>query len=244
MNRLQAPNPRREQLLGFTKGALALAFLLLSPTYTLASIGTTSGSVLYVDSSNNVNPKLQGDYVSFNVTNDTGSVIADAWVTIGSFTGGFVSLAPNENGIAHLGAMTAGAVKPVFFYLQVDCSSFSAGQCNVAAAQGFTVRLYSGPPTTNQLQSQSFSVTVADTISSSNNTVSTVVISSTSPTLGSIITVTVTGATARMVPAYARPSSPKTRVISTFRARMNFIVYANRAQATAGRDLLEVPEGT
>ena len=241
MNRLQAPNPRREQLLGFAKGALALAFLLLSPTYTLASIGTTSGSVLYVDSSNNVNPKLQGDYVSFNVTNDTGSVIADAWVTIGSFTGGFVSLAPNENGIAHLGAMTAGAVKPVFFYLQVDCSSFSAGQCNVAAAQGFTVRLYSGPPTTNQLQSQSFSVTVADTISSSNNTVSTVVISSTSPTLGSIITVTVTGATGTIGAAKIFYASPETTIdfpATSFRLVATSVTFSGANTGTFANQLL------
>src|SRR3989344_4997168 len=52
--------------------------------------------------------------------------------------------------------------------------------------------------------------------------------------------VTVTGSAKRIVPACARPSAVKIRVIFSFLARMNFIVYANRATAIAGRDLLEV----
>src|SRR3989344_6455922 len=52
--------------------------------------------------------------------------------------------------------------------------------------------------------------------------------------------VTVIGSAKRIVPACARPSAVKIRVIFSFLARMNFILYETRATAIAGRDLLEV----
>lgn len=150
---------------------------------------------MYVDSAGNVNPNLLGNYVSYNVTNDTGAPIADAWVTIGNFTGGFVSLGVNENGIYHVGQMAAGATRTVFFYLNVNCSSFQAGKCNVNTPQSFVVSLYSGPPTTNLLGLQAFSVTVLDTTAASANKVTSIVASSNNPVLGAIVTVTTTGNT-------------------------------------------------
>jgi Bacterial Ig-like domain (group 3)/FG-GAP-like repeat/Domain of unknown function DUF11 len=190
-------------------GLLALlAVGIQSPA--VASVTSTSGNVIYVDTSSNVQPNLLGNYVSYNVTNDTGSPIADAWVTIGSFTGSYVSLAPNETGVTHLGTMAAGATRTVFFYLNVDCSSFSAGQCNVSTLQPFTVRLYSGRPTANLLSSQSFSVTVQETIAAQANKVTTVVTSSNSPTLGALITVTVTGNTGQIGSGKLFYASPET----------------------------------
>ena len=137
--------------------------------------------------------------------------------------------------------MSAGATKPIYFYLQVDCSSFGAGQCNVAAAQGFTVTLFSGPPATNLLQSQAFSLTVSDTISSSNNTVSTVVVSSTSPTLGSIITVTVTGATGTIGAARIFYASPETTVsfpATSFRLVDTSVTFSGANAGTFANQLL------
>src|SRR6267154_1580136 len=190
-------------------GLLALlAVGIQSPA--VASVTSTSGNVIYVDTSSNVQPNLLGNYVSYNVTNDTGSPIADAWVTIGSFTGSYVSLAPNETGVTHLGTMAAGATRTVFFYLNVDCSSFSAGQCNVSTLQPFTVRLYSGRPTANLLSSQSFSVTVQETIAAQANKVTTVVTSSNSPTRGALITVTVTGNTGQIGSGKLFYASPET----------------------------------
>lgn len=223
-----------------------LALLLWLPAAAFGSIASTSGNVIYVDTSNNVSPKLQGNYVSFNVTNDTGSPIADAWVTIGTFTGGFVSLAPSENGIAHLGAMSTGASSAVFFYLQVNCSSFNAGQCNVSAAQGFTVTLYSGPPTSNPLQSQSFSATVSETISSSNNTVSSVTVSTASPTLGSTVNVTVSGSTGTIGSAKTFYASPQTNVTfpaATFRLINTSVTFSGANTGTVTNQLL-VPTST
>src|SRR5882724_4753187 len=190
-------------------GLLALlAVGIQSPA--VASVTSTSGNVIYVDTSSNVQPNLLGNYVSYDVTNDTGSSIADAWVTIGSFTGSYLSLAPNETGVTHLGTMAAGASRTVFFYLNVDCSSFSAGQCNVSTAQPFTVRLYSGRPTANLLSSQSFSATVQETIAAQANKVTTVVTSSNSPTLGALITVTVTGNTGQIGSGKLFYASPET----------------------------------
>jgi uncharacterized repeat protein (TIGR01451 family) len=190
-------------------GLLTVLALALAPA-AVASVSTTSGSILYVDTSSNVQPNLLGNYVSYNVTNDTGSPIADAWVAIGSFTGLYVSLAAHETGMAHLGPMAAGATRTVFFYLNVNCSSFSAGQCNVSTPQPFTVRLYSGRPTTNLLDSQSFSVTVQETIAAQANKVTTVVTSSNSPTLGALITVTVTGNTGQIGSGKLFYASPET----------------------------------
>ena len=180
-----------------TRVALLLIGLLLASAQLCGatSITSTSGNVIYVDSASNVTPNLFGNYVSYNITNDTGAPIADAWVTIGNFAGGFLSLGGNENGLYHLGAMAAGATRTVFFYVDVNCSSFQAGKCNIVTAQTFSVSLYSGPPSTNLLGAQSFSVTVLDTTAASANKVTSVVTSSSSPTLGAIVTVTTSGNT-------------------------------------------------
>src|SRR5215831_1522574 len=189
----RATNDKRALL----RTALLLLSLLIVSTQicSATSITTTSGNVIYVDSAGNVNPNLLGNYVSYNVTNDTGAPIADAWVTIGNFNGGFVSLGVNENGIYHVGQLAAGATRTVFFYLDVDCSTFQAGKCNVNTAQRFVVSLYSGPPTSNLLGSQAFSVTVLDTTAALANKVTSVVASSNNPVLGAIVTVTTTGNT-------------------------------------------------
>ncbi len=174
-----------------------LLFAVSAQICRATSITSSWGNVIYLDTAGNVSPNLLANYVSYNVTNDTGAAITDAWVTLGNFTGGFVSLAPLENGVVHLGPMAAGATRTVYFYLTVDCSSFQSGKCNISTAQNFTVSLYSGPPATNLLGAQTFSVTVQDTTAALANKVNTVVASSTSPILGSIITLTITGNTGK-----------------------------------------------
>jgi hypothetical protein len=72
------------------------------------------------------------------------------------------------------------------------------------------VRLYSGRPTTSLLDSQSFSVTVQETIAAQANKVTTVVTSSNSPTLGALITVTVTGNTGQIGSGKLFYASPET----------------------------------
>ncbi len=189
---------------------LIAAFALCGATALSASVASTSGNVIYVDSSSNVSPNLLGNYVSFLVTNDTVSTISDAWVTAGSFTGSYVTLGVNETGKVHLGPMASGASKTVYFYLNVDCSSFSAGQCNVATPQALSINLYSGPSSANLISTQPFSVTVQETTSAQANKVTTVTTSSTDPILGSLITVTVTGSTGTIGSAKVFYASPQT----------------------------------
>jgi len=205
------------------------------------SITSTWGSVIYLDTAGNVSPNLLANYVSYNVTNDTGAAITDAWVTLGNFTGGFVSLAPLENGIVHLGPMAAGATRTVYFYLTVDCSSFQSGKCNISTAQNFTVNLYSGPPATNLLGAQTFSVTVQDTTAALANKVNTVVASSTSPILGSIITLTITGNTGTIGSANVFYHSPATFITwpaSSFRLYSMSITFSGGNIGTYTNQLL------
>ena len=189
-------NLQRRWLRSWPLALLLLAiFAAPSQSYAVPSITSTSGSVVYVESSSNVQPNLLGNYASFNVTNTSRLDHIRCVGDHGSFTGSYVSLAPNEPGIAHLGTMAAGATRAVFFYLQANCSSFNAGQCNVSTVQPFTVALYSGQPSSNLVTSQAFSVTVQETIAAQSNTVNTVVTSSNDPDLGMLLTVTVTGST-------------------------------------------------
>src|SRR5215510_265629 len=217
------------------------AFLLLALLIVCAqicsatSITTASGNVIYVDSAGNVTPNLLGNYVSYNVTNDTGAPIADAWVTIGNFSGGFVSLGVNENGIYHVGALAAGATRTVFFYLDVDCSSFQAGKCNVNTPQGFVVNLRSGSSTGTVLGSQAFSVTVLDTTAASANKVTSIVASSNNPVLGAIVTVTTTGNTGTIGSSNIFYYSPATYFdwqATSFRLYSTSVTFAAGGSAT------------
>ncbi len=190
---------------------LQLLVLIFIAQLGFGSIASTSGNVLFVDSSGNVSPNLLGNYVSLKVTNGTGSSIADAWVKVDSFTGSYVSLGVNETGLVHIGTMSAGASRTIFIYLNVNCSSFSAGQCDVVTSQPFTAHLYSGPPSLgSQIESQAFSVTVQETTAAQANKVTTVVTSTTDPILGSMVTVTVSGNTGTIGSAKSFYASPET----------------------------------
>src|SRR5436305_2217262 len=128
MNRLCMATRTIARLAGL-RGVVLIALLILGVHVCRAtSIVSTSGNVIYIDSSSNVSPNLLGSYVSFSVTNDTGSAIADAWVTLGSFTGGFLSLRVNENRVYQFGSNSTGANKTVVLYLKLDSSKFAAGR--------------------------------------------------------------------------------------------------------------------
>jgi len=218
-----------------------LLFAVSAQICRATSITSSWGNVIYLDTAGNVSPNLLANYVSYNVTNDTGAAITDAWVTLGNFTGGFVSLAPLENGVVHLGPMAAGATRTVYFYLTVDCSSFQSGKCNISTAQNFTVSLYSGPPATNLLGAQTFSVTIQDTTAALANKVNTVVASSTSPILGSIITLTITGNTGTIGSANVFYHSPATFITwpaSSFRLYSMSITFSGGNTGTYTNQLL------
>ncbi|HEX6184280.1 MAG TPA: hypothetical protein VFZ44_10410 [Pyrinomonadaceae bacterium] len=166
-----------------------LVFAFAGATAHAITITRTSSPVFYYDTS--ITPQLRCMYVSYRVTND-GAYQPDVYANVGSFTGGVISLAPNEDGVVHLGAMNAGESKMAFFYLQ------ATGSGDVATAQSHTVRVYSGNPSAgaSQIGSASFSMSpVLETIKANANKVTTVISGPNPATLGGTLTMTVTGET-------------------------------------------------
>jgi hypothetical protein len=167
---------------------VVLGFGLLAPSQGRAATTVASdyGTQAYIDSGTS-NPTLDGFYVGYTITSSTAQ--SDVWVTIGSFSGGVVALAPNAASTVHLGAMAAGASLPAFFYLQASGAT--------ASAQQQTITVYNGKPNAGGvlLTSASESLTVATTISANANKVTSETVSAVSPELGGSFTVTVQGQT-------------------------------------------------
>lgn len=181
---------------------LCLAALWL-PGWALAAftVTRTSAPLMYIDSG------LNGAYVAYKVTSST--AVADIWVDINSFTGGVVSLAPNEDGIVHLGALSVGQTKAAYFYVQASGAT--------AAAQGHTISVYGARPPGAALASATFSLSsVSETISAAANKVNAVVTGPDPAGLGGVITMTVTGDTGSLGAASILSFSPAT--FTTWRA--------------------------
>src|SRR5437870_5184339 len=83
---------------------LALLAMLCLPSAALAQFTITrvSSPTFYEDAG------LTGMYAGYEITNTSAATYPDLWVDIGNFTGGFVSLAQNEDGITHLGSTAPG----------------------------------------------------------------------------------------------------------------------------------------
>src|SRR4029434_2126083 len=136
----------------------------------------TSSPIFYIDTS--VTPTLQSMYVAYQIRNDSGVSYPDIWVGIDSFSGGIVSLGPTKDGVVHLGAIGPNQTKTAFFYLQASGAT--------AAAQSHTVRVYPTRPPAGQLASQTFRMTLGETIQADPNVVNTVVAGPNHPPLRGI----------------------------------------------------------
>jgi fimbrial isopeptide formation D2 family protein/uncharacterized repeat protein (TIGR01451 family) len=155
-------------------------------TQAQVTITRTSAPKFYIDSG--TSPQLLGTYTSYQITNTGVTTIPDVWVGIGSFTGGVVSLATNEDGVMHLGTLTAGQTKTAFFYLQASGAT--------TVDQTHTISVYPTIPPTTTLATASFTFTdVEETIAASANKVTTTVAGPNPASLGGIMTITVTGET-------------------------------------------------
>ena len=143
----------------------------------------TSSPVFYIDTS--VTPTLQSMYVAYQIRNDSGVSYPDVWAGIDSFSGGVTSLGPTEDGVVHLGAIGPNQTKTAFFYIQASATT--------ALPQSHTVRIYPTRPPAGQLASQTFSMTVEETIQANPNVVITVLAGPNPPQLGGLVTVTVQG---------------------------------------------------
>ena len=168
----------------------ALTFALLfgaMAAQAAITITRTSSPVFYIDTS--ITPPLTGMYASYQITSTTN--VADAWVRAESFTGGVVGLGPNEDGVVHLGALTAGVTKTAFFYLTATSATTSS--------QSHSVVVYDRNPAlvgAASLASGSITISaVQETIKAASNTVTTVVSGPNPAAIGGIMTITVTGGT-------------------------------------------------
>src|SRR5687767_13108518 len=145
---------------------LLRALFLLAPQLSSAVIITRMSSpVFYMDTS--ITPTLQGMYVAYRIENNNGVNYPDIWVRIDSFGGGVISLAPNEDGLVHLGPLAAGQSKTAFFYIQANSAT--------STPQTHTVRVFPDRFASSQLASASFSMTSEDTIQANANKVVTVI---------------------------------------------------------------------
>lgn len=165
--------------------AAALVFCLLSGAASASvSITRTSSPTFYTDFAS-----LNSMYVAYRITNTGATDYPVVYVTVGGFTGGIVSRAINESGVLTLGSLAAGQSKMAFFYLTASATT--------AIAQTHTITVLDGPVGIGTTQlAQNFTFTsVADTISSNSNKVTTTIYGPDPPGIGGIVTVTVTGDT-------------------------------------------------
>src|SRR5579884_351153 len=222
----------------------ANAVLGSSATQNNITITQNYSSVYYVDTK--TSPFPTGFYAAYEITNNSSSDLADVWVTAGNFTGStvYLSLGGNDTGVAHLGPLAAGASKPAYFFLSIDCSSFTSGNCNISTAQGFTVDVYLGPPTDNLLASLTTNdITVFDTIAAAANKVNSGSVSTTTPSIGTTLTVTVTGSTGTIGGSNIFALSPQTSPsfpADSFELIGTSITFSNGGSGTY-TDLLQIP---
>jgi hypothetical protein len=168
---------------------VVVATMLIAPAASHAwEVTRTSAPVLYIDTATN-NGQLFAAYASYRVRNTTGQAQEDVWVRATDFTGGVVGLATHETGLIQVGSMAAGESRAVFVYLGAASAT--------TTAQNHTIRVFDGKPGLDgqQLTSQAFSLTVESRGFNNANKVSSVTTSTSNPSLGARITVTVRGET-------------------------------------------------
>ncbi|WP_263416512.1 choice-of-anchor D domain-containing protein [Terriglobus albidus] len=222
----------------------AYAVLGSSTTQNGITITQNFSSVYYVDTK--TSPYPTGFYAVYNITNNNSTALSDVWVTLGNFAGStvYLSLGGNDTGAAHLGSLAAGATKAAYFFLNVDCSSFTSGNCNISSPQSATADVYLGPPTANLLASLTTNdMTVYDTIAASANKVNSGSVSTTTPSVGSTFTVTVSGSTGSIGGSNIFALSPQTSSSfpsNAFRLTKTSLTFSNGGTGTY-TDMLQIP---
>ncbi|HEX7104366.1 MAG TPA: OmpA family protein [Acidothermaceae bacterium] len=145
-------------------------------------------------------------YAGYRVS--TSAARTDLWVGLSSFTGGALNLAPSQPASQPIGNLGAGTTMPTYFLLTASAAS--------STAQSHVVTVYQGKPGTAGAaelctSTGSFSG-VSDTISASANKIADVTgdgvavsVSTSSPHLGSTVSVTVEGQTGTLGNATGDP---------------------------------------
>lgn len=165
------------------------------------TITRVSDPVLRIDTG--ISPQLTNTYVAYTILNNTGSTINDLWVTIENFTGGFVTLATDENDSFHIG--------PIADTAQIFATFYVTTTGETATTQNHNIVVYEGSPLiTASTCSDTFGYTVAETIQASANQITTVTTLPNPPQLGGEFTITVSGETGVIGGAGVFSASPAT----------------------------------
>ncbi len=149
-------------------------------------------------------PQLTGMYEGIQITNTSGSNYSDLWAQAQNFSGPEISLAPNENGIYHIGPLASGATTWAWFYLNAAGST--------STAETHNIDLYDTIPSLapSPLCAQTFSLTASTDIAASANKVTSVVSGPTPPEIGGVLTITYSGATGTIGAANIFATTPAT----------------------------------
>lgn len=190
--------PRYRSLRSLLLASVGMVSLLIAAPAAQAACGVNgitrvSSPIFYIDTG--INPAPQGMYVAYTVKNNSTSDYPDLWVKVDNFLGTRLSLAPAEDGIAHVGFLASGGTKTVYFYI-VE-SGGSSGKGDLATPQNHTVSLYSTRPdlATSSICSDSFGLTIEETIKAEANKVNSVTFDRSTATLGAAVTMEVDGDT-------------------------------------------------
>lgn len=168
----------------------------------IATLTRVSSPIIYLDLSSS--PQLTGMYEGIQVQNTSSTNYTDLWATASNFSGPEISLATNETGIYHIGALASGATTWVWFYLNAIGATSTPETHNINLYS--TEPAYAGSP----LCSQTFSLTATTDISASANKVNTVVAGPNPPQIGGIMTMTYSGATGTIGAANIFATTPAT----------------------------------
>lgn len=144
-----------------------------------------------------VTPNNNANYAAYQITSTVD--VNDVWVKVDTFTNtADISLTSGENGIVHLGKLTAGTPKTAYFHLMSPRTS-SGTRGTIAISNSHTLRIYDSNPSlpgSMELTNQVFTLSsIEDTISASSNKVTSVTVTPSNPVLGGTVTITVTGET-------------------------------------------------
>ena len=173
-------------------GALSLSTLAAAAVTITTPVFTT---LIWENKTVPTTPATSCNYFAYKITTDA-TARPDVWVKLSTFAGGTISLAPNEDGVMHLGAIAANSTKAAFFYLcgnsTVTAPPVLNQTHNVAVFDrdpGLTgVVTLAGPTSVNLSYEQA-------TINANSNKVNGVTVSPTNGALGTTVTLTVTGNT-------------------------------------------------
>ena len=172
--------------------SMMLITLFATEAHAAITVARTSAPLFYTNSdADTATTSPQCTYVSFDVSTTT--AIDDAWVKIGNFGGGYLSMGGNDDGLFHFGPMDAGETRAVFYYV---CSSYSAKP--QSGTQSYDITTYSGKPSAggSVVDTTGFTTIIEDDVIEANpNTVNAIWADINPSILGATTTLTVDGDT-------------------------------------------------